>query len=104
MLLSRPVHFNVAWNNGVEISIGENYIPDGSELKIPYEGDRGFTQNRDQTILVDGTPRTVNAIVMTDSKGGGYTYYKLRDLGELIGFSVGWSAERGIYIETEPTS
>ena len=28
------------------------------------------------------------------------TYYKLRDLGQALGFHVGWSAEQGVYIET----
>jgi len=31
--------------------------------------------------------------------GGGHTYYQLRDLGRALNFNVGWSAERGIFIE-----
>ncbi len=27
--------------------------------------------------------------------------YKLRDLGQALGFNVGWSAEKGVYIETK---
>ena len=32
------------------------------------------------------------AILLTDDQGGGYTYYKLRDLGKVLNFNVGWSA------------
>ena len=40
------------------------------------------------------------AIALTDDQGGGYTYYKLRDLGKVLNFNVGWSNSRGIYIES----
>ena len=40
------------------------------------------------------------AILLTDDQGGGYTYYKLRDLGKVLNFNVGWSNSRGIYIES----
>lgn len=34
--------------------------------------------------------------------GGGYTDYKLRDLGEVLGFNVGWNrVNENIYIETD---
>ena len=42
----------------------------------------------------------LRALVLTDAQGGQATYYKLRDLGQAIGFNVGWSAEKGIFIET----
>lgn len=40
------------------------------------------------------------AIYLTSDTGGGFTYYRLRDLGKALGFNVGWSAERGVFIET----
>ncbi len=41
------------------------------------------------------------AFVLTDDKGGGYTYYQLRDLGRALGFDVGWSVDRGMFLETD---
>jgi len=32
---------------------------------------------------------------------GVYNYFKLRDLGDVLGFAVGYSRDRGVYIETE---
>ena len=32
-------------------------------------------------------------------QGGGYTYYKLRDLGQLLNFNVKWDG--GVVIETD---
>lgn len=37
----------------------------------------------------------------TDGAGNGYTYFKPRDLGKALGFTVAWSVEKGIYIETK---
>ena len=34
-------------------------------------------------------------------KINGSNYFKLRDLGKALNFYVGWSAERGMYIETD---
>ena len=43
----------------------------------------------------------MSAISLIDDNGGGYTYYKLRDLGQVLGFNVSWSAQRGIYIDSD---
>ena len=39
--------------------------------------------------------------MLTDDSGGAYTYYKLRDLGKALGFNVDWSAEKGVFVETD---
>lgn len=37
--------------------------------------------------------------------GGGYTYYKLRNLGKALGFNVSWFADKGIVFNSnEPYS
>lgn len=41
----------------------------------------------------------LGAIPLTNDAGSGYMYFKLRDLGEALGFTVDWSVENGIYIE-----
>ena len=33
--------------------------------------------------------------------GVGTNYLQLRDLGAALGFNVGWSADRGVYVETD---
>ena len=43
----------------------------------------------------------LDAIVLKDDQGGAFTYYKLRDLGMALGFNVGWSAEKGVFVETD---
>ena len=50
--------------------------------------------------VIYGESIPFTAILLTDDQGGGYTYYKLRDLGKVLNFNVGWSNGRGIYIES----
>ena len=47
-----------------------------------------------------GSAAALESIVLTDDSGNGYTYYKLRDLGTALGFTVDWSAEQGVFIQT----
>lgn len=49
---------------------------------------------------VDGQAQTLDAIEVTDYSGQSHVYYKLRDLGDILGFQVGWDAQRGVFIET----
>ena len=65
-----------------------------------FSGDRTLT-SLDNSINVDGEWNYMLSFVLTDDNGGGYTYYKLRDLGEALDFNVGWSADRGIFVETD---
>ncbi len=92
--------FNVTWNGAVNLVTKAAYVPNGSEMSTPYTGDRIYKKIT-STTNVDGKATNLDAFMLTDDKGGGYTYYKLRDLGEKLGFNVGWSKERGIYIETD---
>ena len=71
-----------------------------TELSAPFTGDRSYTAPT-SAARVNGAAADLDAIVLTDDSGGGYTYYQLRDLGRTLGFNVGWSAERGICIETD---
>lgn len=95
--------FNVTWNGArgaVDIVRGEDYVPDGSELSTPFSGRRVY-ETPELVTLVDGEAVSLETFTLTDDAGGGYTYYKLRDLGAALGFTVDWSAQRGITIETE---
>lgn len=100
VLNGTAAQFDVEWNRVVKVWPGWGYTANGSEMYTPYQGDRPYTQPGGVT-LVDGEDRYLDAILLNDDNGGGYTYYKLRDLGNALGFTVDWSSERGVYIETQ---
>lgn len=91
--------FGVDWNGAVNLTSGSAYIPNGSENKTPFTGDRSYTVPTAST-NVNGAASDLVAIYLEDDAGGGYTYYQLRDLGRKMGFNVDWTAERGIFVET----
>lgn len=93
--------FNVGWDGNVNLETGKAYTTrNGYENNTPYSGNQPFTCAT-STTNVDGEAASLTAFVITDANGNGSTYYKLRDLGAALGFTVDWSAERGIYIETK---
>ena len=100
LLNGTSAQFEVGWDgSAVTITTGAAYTPNGSEGATPFSGDRAYQDSAAAT-KVDGKTADLSAIVLTDDNGGGYTYYKLRDLGQALGFNVGWSAERGVFLET----
>ncbi len=101
VLNGTDAQFSVEWSarEGISVTTGKAYTPDGTEMSTPYEGDRAC-QRLGETTEVDGTARHIAAIRLFDDNGDGYTYYKLRDLGQYLGFQVDWSQERGVYVET----
>lgn len=100
LLNGSAAQFQVGWDGGVTITTQTAYVPNGSELTTPYSGDRTY-QNSDTATKVNGQAAQLAAFVLQDDQGGGYTYYQLRDLGKALGFNVGWSADRGIFLETD---
>ena len=92
--------FSVSWNGRVNLVAGAAYISNGSENFTPFSGDRPYTIPSNPT-NVNGAPSDLTAIYLTDANGGGYTYYQLRDLGRKLGFNVDWTAERGVFVETD---
>ncbi len=91
--------FAVGWDGNVNILTKQKYTPTGSEMKTPYSGNRPYYLPTAVT-NIDGRAADLTAIVLQDNAGGGYTYYQLRDLGRTLGFNVGWTLEKGIFIET----
>lgn len=64
---------------------------------IPAEGTAiASTQN----ITIDGKAVEFAAYALKDENGNLTNYVKLRDLGEVLGFAVGYSNETGISITT----
>ena len=87
------------WDGNVVIVPDASYVPNGTELKAPFSGDRRYQKAAAKTVIY-GESIPFTAILLTDDQGGGYTYYKLRDLGKVLNFNVGWSNSRGIYMES----
>ncbi len=100
LLNGTPAQFEVSWDGAVNLVPGEPYTANGSEFSVPFKGDRSYTFPSAPTKIF-GTARIMSAISLQDDNGGGYTYYKLRDLGQALFFDVSWSSEKGIYIETD---
>jgi len=101
ILNGTAAQFTVGYYNGaVHLVKGWAYTPNGSEGKTPFSGNQIYTKSAAQTD-VDGAWLDLDAITLTDAAGGGYTYYKLRDLAQALGFNVGWNGEKGVYIETD---
>ncbi len=99
VLNGTAAQFNVTWDGAVNLVTKTAYVPNGSEMTTPYSGDRQYAKVTSST-NINGNPTNLDAFKLTDDNGGGYTYYKLRDLGEYLGFNVGWSKDQGVYIET----
>ncbi len=92
--------FNVGWDGAVNIETGIGYDPGDTSGSVPFSGDRSYEKSAAPT-LIDGKAVALDAIILKDDSGNGYTYYKLRDLGRALGFNVGWSAGKGIFVETD---
>lgn len=99
ILNGTPAQFEVGWDGCVAVQKGLPYTASGSEMHTPFEGVRSYTRPNAPT-MVNGVAVSLDAVMLADDNGGGYTYYKLRDLGSAIGFYVGWTSADGITIET----
>ena len=81
--------FDVQWNNSlqqVELKSFSPYTPNGTENK-PMSSERRTVQSLIEPTAADGQLHMIAAYNID-----GYTYYKLRSLGDLCGFLVDWDA------------
>lgn len=93
--------FEVGWGSGsISLSTGNSYTVSGGEMDAPFTGDQRY-QGGTLKVTVNGQTVPLTAITLIDSKGGGHNYFKLRDLGQALGFDVGWSTETGVTIQTK---
>lgn len=104
-LTGTGAQFDVDWNDdqkAINVLSGSAYLHmSGTELSTPFSGNRSYRAYYGET-LVNGVSVPFTAITLTDDQGGGYTYYKLRDLGMALGFNVGWDAEaHTIFVESD---
>ena len=102
VLNGTKAQFSVGYDNATKsISVASGaYEASGAEMTTPYSGDRTYTGGT-QTIQVNGEAVDMTAITLLDDAGGGYNYFKLRDLGKALGFNVGWSKDAGVFIESD---
>jgi len=100
VLKGTPAQFGVTWNGVVNLIPGGEYVSNGTEMSTPFAGDRTYTIS-DYPTLIHGADSGLDAIILTDSAGGLYTYYRLRDLGKTLGFNVGWNDKEGVFIQTD---
>lgn len=98
-LRGTSARFEVGWSGAVDLTLGEVYTPNGTEDQTPWTGDRAYTPYTGKT-KVNGVEVKLDAIILRDDQGGGYTYYKLRDLGAALGFGVDWDPKRGVILDT----
>lgn len=102
ILSGTEAQFAVGYDNAakaISVTTGEAYTPNGSEMQTPFSGDRSYTGGA-KSVTVDGEAVELTAITLTDDAGGGYTYFKLRDLGKVLGFNTGWTREQGVFVES----
>ncbi len=98
LLNGTAAQFEVGWDQYVQLTSKTPYT--GSADKAPLTAEMPYTDYSYDPTFVDGKAVFMDAIQM-EYGGGGYTYYKLRDLAQALDFNVGWSAEKGVYVETD---
>ena len=81
--------------NAVTATTGQGYDKQSGDLAGSATGGGQSADPSNDAIYVDGQKITAEVY-----KINGSNYFKLRDLGKALNFYVGWSAERGMYIET----
>jgi len=90
--------FGVGWDNGsnaILITSGSPYTIVGGEMANVAEGNKMATPTTSR-IYFDG-----NEVQLTAYNIEGSNYFMLRDIGEVVGFYVGWDDENGrIIIDT----
>lgn len=99
ILNGTAAQFEVGFDGSALITTKRAYTPNGSEHSTPFSGNRTYRLAGNST-KIDGRATDLAAFMLYDDNGGGYTYYQLRDLGEKLGFNVGWSGDRGAFVET----
>ena len=92
--------FEVGWDGSINLETGKRYTAVGGELIQTFDGDKPYVVG-DTPVNVNGSPADLAAITLWDDNGGNYNYFKLRDLGKALGFNVGWSADKGIFIQSD---
>ena len=98
LLNSTEKQFAVGYDgskNAVTATTGQGYDKQSGDLAGAATGGSQTADPSNDAIYVNGEKITAEVY-----KINGSNYFKLRDLGKALNFYVGWSADRGMYIET----
>ena len=91
--------FAVGWDarlNAISLTSGAEYIPQGTEMSRG-DGTAKVPSPTSSKVYLDG-----KEIKLTTYNIGGNNYFKLREMGDALGFVVRWDdVEKAICIETE---
>ena len=95
----------VAWSaaQGISLTTGKPYTPNGSELSTPFSGNRAYKAGTGKT-TINSAAYSIPTIILADDNGGAYTYYKLRDMGQYLGFNVSYINGQVVVNTNEPYS
>ncbi len=100
LLADTESRFAVDWNDSartIAITLFDDYVATGEEMQGATETTLTVV-DANTTMLCDGA-----VIAPTGYNINGNTYFKLRDLGDLFGFSVGYDeTTQTVYINTPP--
>ena len=95
MLNGTEKQFSVGYDGSVQVTTGQPYEAVGGELAGAAEGSFVAEPTND-AIYINGVKADLTAY-----KIEGNNFFRLRDLGKALDFYVGWTAERGVFIETD---
>lgn len=97
MLNGTDHQFNVVWDNAkkaIHLQSGAEYQMVGGELASAGQGNQNASLSSSKVYLDE------NNISLKAYTIDGSTYFKLRDLGEAMGFDVGWDSAGGNIVIT----
>lgn len=86
--------FKAATNEG---NVQSSFVSVTGSGAAPFTGDQTYVPNS-AAVVVDGADAGLEAISIYDTAGNGYTYFKLRDLGDALGFGVDWDQTAGVIV------
>ena len=99
LLRTTSARFNVTWDDylgGISIQRGMKYNIVGGELSNEKESALNVNQSS-APVFVDGDQRDMLAYNIN-----GNTYFKIRDISDMVGFTVDWDGDRqAVVIRTE---
>ena len=100
LMIGKPCTFAVGWDQptySVTMTTGEDYVPAGGELK-KESASTATAKVGDCNLLLDGDAIELDGYLINSNN-----YFKLRDIGDALGFTVGYDdASRTILIDTTP--
>lgn len=100
LLSGTRVQFNVTWDgaaNAIRLETGKPYVEVGGELAAVPAGKAAARPNA-SAVYLNGRRITLEGYTIAQNN-----YFKLRDLGSVLGFSVSWNSEKGaIQVESKP--